>query len=133
MTRIEIKQCNEEIARMLGYKSGTNSYRTWWFHKNRSFKRLTFHTDWNQLMFAVDCIESINISILSDTFSINEYYIVTINGKICNIKSTLIYEDNNSKNKYAYYDTIKGTSKKESVFMAVFNFAKFYNNTIKNV
>jgi hypothetical protein len=129
MTRIEVKQRNEEIARMLGYRSATNSYSTWWFHKNKGFKRLTFHIDWNQLIKAIEFIEKFNTIIDSNT---RQYYIVIINNNMCVVTSKL-YRNTDIISNYFYHDSVLNNVKKESVFIAVSNFAKFYNNTLKNV
>jgi hypothetical protein len=133
MLRNEIRKRNEEIAKMLNYRMGKDPYLGWWFNGSRGFKRLVFNSNWEQLMYAVNFIESIKIPIPLSNNEVYECFIFTIINNKCTIKSTMRYSDIITiKPRYEYYDIQITNCKKQSIFIIVSNFAKFYNNTIKS-
>jgi hypothetical protein len=125
MTQQEIQERNKQIALMMGaidykadkwYKLGgykEHIYFPNWNYPNRFLEKdLKFHSDWNWLMEAVEFIENL------------ENYYVQIEEKSCYIYDISKF-DNSQTNAFIIKD---GKTKKESVFIAVSDFAKLYNN-----
>jgi hypothetical protein len=119
MTQQEIQERNEQIALMLGLTptKGFGSKKNEYFKKidvdkTIMYNKVLFHSDWNWLMEAVEFIENLD---LNDIFTMPEFnYHVG--------KMTLLRVNKDVLKKMPI------TSKKESIFIAVSDFAKLYNN-----
>jgi hypothetical protein len=125
MTQQEIQERNKQIALMMGaidykadkwYKLGgykEHIYFPNWNYPNRFLEKdLKFHSDWNWIMEAVEFIENLD---LNDIFTMSEFnYHVG--------KMTLFRVNKDVLKKMPI------TSKKESIFIEVSDFAKLYNN-----
>lgn len=103
MTQQEIKDRNEQIALMLGKKEQLEYWKQWVDIESK----LKWHSDWNWLMEAVEFIEKLN-------YNINIFH-----------QDSLIEKDNKF---IVVTHAIKNKTKKESVFIAVSDFAKLHNN-----
>jgi hypothetical protein len=138
MTQQEIQERNKEIALMLGWSQNQNPdhdgvLEIWWpvttLEKPWGFRveRLEFHSDWNWLMEAVEFIESkiiYTVKIISTPTISQRWYMYTV--QIYNTRSaTLLTQGEKIIEIQSHYH--KNQSKKETVFIAVSDFAKMYN------
>jgi hypothetical protein len=118
MTQQEIQERNEQIALMLGLTptKGFGSKKNEYYKKIDGdktiiYNKVLFHSDWNWLMEAVEFIENLD---LNDIFTMPEFnYHVG--------KMTLFRVNKDVLKKMPI------TSKKESIFISVSDFAKLYN------
>jgi len=99
----EIQERNKQIALMLGKKEQLEYWKQWVDIESK----LKWHSDWNWLMEAVEFIEKLN-------YNINIFH-----------QDSLIEKDNKF---IVVTHAIKNKTKKESVFIAVSDFAKLHNN-----
>jgi hypothetical protein len=117
----------EEIALMLGWfekdikniwyrKDDISIYVIYSEHNNYPHQGLPFKRDWNWLMEAVEFIEKL------------DNYYVQIEEKTCYIYDISLF-DNEQTNAFIIKD---GEDKKDAVFLAVSEFAKFYNQLKKD-
>lgn len=131
MTQQEIQERNKQIATMLGYKLITpdmrkdpNKWNMSYWQKNYpekqdvlcSEKYLSFHSDWNWLMEAVEFIEKLGkYSFAIDSHPLSGHTVLIHNATSYGITSLVIPD-------------VTMPDKKEAVFIAVSDFAKLYNN-----
>jgi len=126
MTQQEIQERNKQIALMLGWHQNPNKFNFWVgddkLVSKDSFvetRDLTFHSDWNWLMEAVEFIESLNNG--------SCYSIKIVNNK-CEIFINTQYALAYDKHLSVFQ---KLDCKKEAVFIAVSDFAKYWNSLQK--
>ena len=119
MTQQEIQERNEQIALMLGLTptKGFGSKKNEYFKKidgdkTIMYNKVLFHSDWNWLMEAVEFIDKLS------------NYFIQIEEKSCYVYDISKF-DNSQTNAFIIKD---GKTKKESIFIAVSDFAKLYNN-----
>jgi hypothetical protein len=127
MTQQEIRERNEQIALMLGYRLITpdmrrnpDKWNTSYWQKDYPEKQdvlcsegyLPFHSDWGSLMKSVEFIEELN------------NYFVQIEEKSCYVYDISKFDDSQT-NAFIIKD---GETKREAVFIAVSDFAKLYND-----
>jgi hypothetical protein len=124
MTQQEIQERNKQIALMLGlkllgkpylgaYSVDTITHNTSFYHERMEgeswYVYPEYHSDWNWLMEAVDFIEK-------------KGYSIDIHQNRAAIKDNFACND-----KFEEIIKVSLSSKKEAVFIAVSDFAKFYN------
>jgi hypothetical protein len=119
MTQQQIQERNEQIALMLGLTptKGFGSKKNEYFKKidgdkTIMYNKVLFHSDWNWLMEAVEFIDKLS------------NYFIQIEEKSCYVYDISKF-DNSQTNAFIIKD---GKTKKESIFIAVSDFAKLYNN-----
>jgi hypothetical protein len=133
MTQEEIQERNKQIALMLGKKYQNNKIV---IHYNNicgvnptgeTWQDCLYHSDWNWLMEAVEFIESkiiYTIKIISTPTISQRWYMYTV--QIYNTRSaTLLTQGEKIIEIQSLYH--KNQSKKETVFIAVSDFAKILN------
>jgi hypothetical protein len=137
----EIQQRSEQIALMLGYVNTTPDDRDFNIYENKlkpfsaipktiETMSMLFYSDWNWLMEAVDFIESkiiYTVKIISTPTISQRWYMYTV--QIYNTRSaTLLNQGEKIIEIQSNYH--KNQSKKETIFIAVSDFAKVYNEKL---
>ena len=129
MEATEIQERNEQIALMLGMKM-QETYVTNWkkfdYLLNSIEDTLKFHSDWNWLMEAIEFIESLRMDVPG--YFVVDYYVVNAGRNYCNISSGLKHADGETVSPHFYEKSAHGEDRITSVFIAVSDFAKLYNN-----
>ena len=136
MTQEEIQERNKQIAIMLGSEKKNDGQFDYWIYDHLGYDTMKisgacwvsgnfeFHSDWNWLMEAVEFIEREGYSTqISHGYTISNYG--SDHCEINTIDNALLYYDDVEKSIVSILDK----SKKQTVFTAVSNFAKLYNQT----
>jgi hypothetical protein len=138
MTQTEIQERNKEIVLMLGFKY-KNQAKHWGRYplNNGSFlsrlgyvqmNDLKFHVDSNWLIEAFEFVQGLRLKV--PNYSVAEYYIISFGSTFCSIRSGLNHADGETKSPFFYESVSLGKNLKESMFIAVSDFARFYNRTL---